>query len=226
MTKILLIEDEPGLVVSLTDRLLSEGYAVESVGDGETGTARALLGSHDLVLLDVMLPRKGGFDVCRDLRQKGVETPILILTARCQVMDRVLGLKLGADDFLAKPFDPLELLARIESLLRRSRSIACGTARYAFGDIVADFERAEFRRGGSPLNLSAVEFRLLRYFLEHRGELLTRNRLLDEVWGYRSDVFSRTVDQHVATLRRKVEPHPSCPRFLLTVHGLGYKFVA
>lgn len=223
--KILLVEDEPSLVVSLTDRLEDEGYAVEAVGDGEQAAERARPGAYDLVLLDVMLPKKSGFDVCRELRQKGVTTPILMLTARAQVVDKVVGLKLGADDYLTKPFDLLELSARVEALLRRAGQPGRSQAdRYSFGDVEVDLSRAQILQSGRPVELSALEFRLLRYLLEHRGELLSRDRLLDEVWGYSANVFSRTVDQHIALLRRKLEPDPSHPRFILTVHGLGYRF--
>ncbi len=224
--EILLIEDEPGLLLSLTDRLESEGYKVATAADGEAGLARALASPVDLILLDVMLPKKNGFDVCRDLRREGVETPILMLTARGEVIDKVLGLKLGADDYLTKPFDMMELLARVEVLLRRSRAIAvAASGRYAFGDVTVDFRRAQITRGGELVELSALEYKLLRYFIEQRGELLSRDRLLDEVWGYDAKVYSRTVDQHVAALRRKLEPTPSHPQFILTVHGLGYRFV-
>jgi two-component system alkaline phosphatase synthesis response regulator PhoP len=224
--RILLVEDEQSLVLGITDRLVSEGYAVESALDGEAGLSAAAGGSFDLIILDVMLPEKSGFDVCRDLRQRGVNTPILMLTARDQVVDRVLGLKLGADDYLTKPFEMMELLARVEALLRRTRTtVDLDAGGYSFGDVEVDFRGAEILRGGEPVDLSALEYKLLRYFIEHRGEILSRDRLLDEVWGYDASVYSRTVDQHVAALRRKLEPNPSRPRFLVTLHGLGYKFL-
>lgn len=223
--RILLVEDEEALVVSLTDRLVSEGYEVEPAGDGEAALERASREAFDLILLDVMLPGKSGFDVCRDLRQRGSATPILMLTARGQVVDKVLGLKLGADDYLTKPFDMLELLARVEALLRRAPATASPQGAYAFGEVRVDFRSAEITRGGEPVDLSALEYKLLRFFIEHRGELLSRDRLLDEVWGYDAIPSTRTVDVHVASLRHKLEPHPSHPRYLLTVHGLGYKFV-
>jgi two-component system alkaline phosphatase synthesis response regulator PhoP len=224
--RILLVEDEPGLVLPLTDRLVREGYEVETAGDGETGLSRALEGSFDLVILDVMLPRKNGFDVCRDLRQRGVEIPVLMLTARGQVVDRVVGLKLGADDYLTKPFEMMELLARVEALLRRSRatvSPAAGT--YAFGDVRVDFRRAEVTRAGEPVALSGLELKLLAYFIQHRGAVLSRDELLDKVWGYDATPTTRTVDVHVASLRQKLEPNPSRPERIVTVHRLGYKFV-
>ena len=221
--RILVVEDEAALRLALSDRLRSEGYEVETAGDGEQGWERARQGDFDLIVLDVMLPGRSGFDLCRDLRREGVATPILMLTARGEVLDRVLGLKLGADDYLVKPFETAELLARIEALLRRAQPDTEGGA-FAFGDVRVDFKRVEVTRAGEPVELSALEFRLLRYFVEHRGEVLSRDRLLDEVWGYSAEVYSRTVDQHVATLRRKIESDPRRPRHVVTVHGLGYRF--
>ena len=224
--RILLVEDEPALRRTLTDRLVSEGYAVEESGRGDDGFARAAGEHFDLVILDVMLPGKGGFDVCRDLRQRGVFTPVLMLTARGDVVDRVVGLKLGADDYLTKPFEMAELLARVEARLR-ARPPAAVTQReaYRFGAVEVDFRRAEVARGGRPVELTAKEFQLLRYFIEHRGATLSRDELLNGVWGYDAMPNTRTVDVHVAWLRRKVEPIPRRPQFILTLHGLGYKFV-
>ncbi len=224
--RILLVEDEPSLVLTLSDRLLSEGYEVATAGDGESGFNKAIEEPFDLIVLDVMLPRKSGLDVCRDLRQHGLQTPILMLTAKGQVVDKVVGLKLGADDYLTKPFDMMELMARIESLLRRARNtIGPAAGSYVFGDIRADFRRAEVLRAGQEVELSALELKLLQHFIEHRGEVLSRDHLLDEVWGYDATPFTRTVDVHVASLRQKLETKPSRPEFILTVHGQGYKFV-
>ena len=224
--RILLIEDEPTLVITLTDRLTSEGYVVESAEDGPSGLARATGGAFDLVVLDVMLPGMSGFDVCRDLRRGGSQVPILMLTARGQATDKVVGLKLGADDYLTKPFDMMEFLARVESLLRRARTpIAVSVGVYTFGDVQVDFHRGEIARAGQPVEVSALEFKLLAYLVEHREEVLTRDRLLQEVWGYDAAPYSRTVDVHVASLRQKLEPDPPKPRFILTLHGRGYKFV-
>src|SRR5918912_1232322 len=224
--RILLVEDEPGLVMTLTDRLVTEGYAVETAQDGEAGLAQAASAAFDLIILDVMLPRKNGFDVCRDLRQRGVSSPIIMLTARGQVVDRVVGLKLGADDYVTKPFEMIELLARIEALLRRAP--AADSAQlpetYRFGAVRVDFRRAEVVRDNEPVELSALEFKLLRYLIEHRGATLSRDELLNEVWGYDATPSTRTVDVHVAWLRQKLEPNPRHPQFILTVHGLGYKF--
>ncbi len=223
---ILLIEDEPGLVVTLVDRLTSEGYSVETVSDGNEAVPSAARGAFDLIILDLMLPNRSGFDICRDLRQQGLETPVLMLTARGQVTDKVVGLKLGADDYLTKPFEMIELLARIEALLRRRTAGSSPSGdRYRFGDVVVDFRKAEIEKDGRQVGLSAKEFQLLRHFIQHRGATLSRNELLDEVWGYNSMPSTRTVDVHVAWLRQKLETNPRRPQFILTVHGLGYKFV-
>lgn len=227
--RVLLVEDEPGLVMTLTDRLVAEGYEVESEVDAVNGLARASSESFDAILLDVMLPGGNGFDVCRTLRQRGIHTPILMLTARGQVVDKVVGLKLGADDYLVKPFEMVELLARIEALIRRvSTQTAAATATgetYRFGDVHVDFRKAEVNKAEQRVELSAREFKLLKYFIEHRGAALSRDELLNEVWGYNAMPSTRTVDVHVAWLRQKVEDNPRHPQFILTVHGLGYKFV-
>ena len=223
--RILIAEDEPSLVVTLTDRLQAEGYDVVAVGNGEEAVQRALSDGFDLLLLDIALPRKDGFDVCRDLRQHGASLPILMLTARTQTVDKVVGLKLGADDYLTKPFDMMELLARIEALLRRAGSSLGSLEGYTFDDVRVDFRGAEVVKAGEPIDLSALEFKLLRYLIEHRGEVLSRDQLLDEVWGYQAKVQTRTVDVHVAALRQKIETNPSRPEHVVTVHGLGYKFV-
>ena len=226
--RILLVEDELGLVMTLSDRLTSEGYAVVTAQDGDTGLARATNETFDLIILDVMLPHRGGFDVCRDLRQRGVGTPIIMLTARGQITDKVVGLKIGADDYVTKPFEMMELLARVEAQLRRaSVSLGGGTLSnevYQFGDVRVDFRRAEAYRGDNVVELSAKEFKLLRYLIEHRGAALSRDELLNEVWGYDAAVSTRTVDVHVAWLRQKLEPNQRHPQFILTIHGLGYKF--
>jgi two-component system alkaline phosphatase synthesis response regulator PhoP len=224
--KLLLIEDEPGLVVTLTDRLESEAYQVGVARDGPAGLKRATNETWDVIVLDVMLPGISGFDICRQIRHHGITTPIIILTARGQVVDKVLGLKLGADDYLTKPFDMLELTARIEVQLRRKAAMVPGATRqYRFGDVAVDFRKAEVARGSTVLDLSAREFLLLKYFIEHRESALTRDQLLNDVWGYRSMPSTRTVDVHVAWLRHKIEPDPKHPQYLLTIHGLGYKFV-
>jgi len=223
--RVLVIEDEAGLRLTLSDRLVSEGYAVETADDGAVGLERATREPYDLIVLDVMLPRMNGFDVCREVRQRGVTTPILMLTARGQVVDKVVGLKLGADDYLTKPFETIELMARLEALLRRRTSVPRPRGDiYRFGEVVVDFRSAEVTRGGQPIELSAREFKLLRHFIEHRGATLSRDELLTDVWGYDEMPLTRTVDVHVAGLRQKIESNPKSPAFILTVHGLGYKF--
>ena len=224
--RVLLVEDEPGIVLTVRDRLMKEGYLVETEADGAAGYDRAAREPFDVILLDVMLPKKSGFDVCRDLRQRNVRTPILMLTARGQVVDKVVGLKLGADDYLTKPFEMMELLARIEALIRRAPDAATPHAieRHRFGSIEVDFRRAEVRREGVAVDLSAREFGLLRYLIEHRGATISRDELLNEVWGYEATPTTRTVDVHIAWLRQKLETNPKHPEFILTVHGLGYKF--
>jgi two-component system alkaline phosphatase synthesis response regulator PhoP len=223
--RVLLVEDEPGLQLVLTDRLAAEGYRVETAADGDAAVRRATGEPFDIILLDVMLPGRDGFDVAKTVRQQGVQTPILMLTARTQVVDRVVGLKLGADDYLTKPFETIELLARMEALLRRAPS-ASGVSleRYQFGDVLVDVRKAEVTRNGHVVDLSAKEFQLLRYFIEHRGATLSREELLTDVWGYNAAPSTRTVDVHVAWLRQKLEPSPKTPRFILTMHGMGYKF--
>jgi len=226
-SRILLIEDEPGLVVTVSDLLASEGYVVESAADGESGLARAAADGFDLIVLDVMLPKKMGFDVCRELRQQGVDTAILMLTARTQVADRVTGLRLGADDYLVKPFDPAELLARVDALLRRiQKNNRLPVKSFQFGEVEIDFERAEARKGGLPVNMAAKELQLLRYLVDHRERVVTREEILQKVWEYSSEVSSRTVDVHVAWLRQKLEDQPQNPKHIQTIRGKGYRFTA
>jgi two-component system, OmpR family, alkaline phosphatase synthesis response regulator PhoP len=226
--KVLLVEDEEGLILTLTDRLQSEGFDVKSAADGETGFDFALTENFDLIILDVMLPRKNGYDVCRDLRGKGVETPILMLTAKGETIDKVLGLKLGADDYLTKPFEVIELLARVEALLRRSplQNQTSAAETFRFGNVTVDFRRAEVLKDNEKIELSAMEFKLLQFLIENRGRVHSRNELLDEVWGYDAMPSTRTVDVHVAWLRQKLENNPKYPQFIQTVHGFGYKFVS
>jgi two-component system, OmpR family, alkaline phosphatase synthesis response regulator PhoP len=224
--RLLLVEDEPSLLLTLGDRLRSEGYEVELAEDGQAGFERALAGGLDLIVLDLMLPRKNGFDVCRDLRARGVQTPVLMLTARGQIVDKVLGLKLGADDYLTKPFEMLELLARVESLLRRAGNAASagGPGVHVFGALRVDLERGTVERDGEPVELTTLELKLLSHLIERRGAVLSRDELLDKVWGYDAMPYTRTVDVHISALRQKLEPNPSKPQLILTVHGRGYRF--
>jgi two-component system alkaline phosphatase synthesis response regulator PhoP len=198
-----------------------------SAADGDAALKIATAEKFDLIVLDVMLPKKNGYDVCRDLRQQGNSTPILMLTAKGETIDKVLGLKLGADDYLTKPFEVIELLARIEALMRRSPATVNGRAdtSFEFGDVSIDFKRAEVLRAAAPLDLSAMEFKLLQFLIENRGTVHSRDALLDAVWGYDAMPTTRTVDVHIAWLRQKLEPNPKHPQYIQTVHGLGYKFI-
>jgi len=220
-----LIEDEPGLVLTLSDLLTGEGYALETASDGESGLARASAGLFDLVILDIMLPRKTGFDVCRELRQKGIDSAVLMLTAKTQVADRVVGLKLGADDYLTKPFDPAELLARVQALLRRvQKEDRIPVRTFAFDGIEADFERPLVTRHGDTVNLAAKEMQLFHFLVDHRERVVTREEILQKVWKYNSEVASRTIDVHIAWLRQKLEENPQHPKHIHTIRGKGYRF--
>jgi two-component system alkaline phosphatase synthesis response regulator PhoP len=223
--RILIVEDEQGLVMGLTDRLQSEGYTVETAEEGNKGFALARDNNYDLIILDVMLPHRNGYDVCRDLRQTGVQTPIIMLTAKDQTVDKVIGLKIGADDYVTKPFEILELLARIEVLLRRVPVVATSDSEvYHFGSVQVNFRSTEVYRDGRTVELSALEFKLLSYFIKNRRTTISRDKLLDEVWGYDAMPSTRTVDVHISALRQKLEDNPHHPQFFLTIHGLGYKF--
>lgn len=225
MTKILIVEDEPAMVSGLRDNFEFEGYEVITAGDGVEGLGRALSDSPDLVVLDVMMPRMSGLDVCKQLKVKKPALPIIMLTARGQEVDKVVGLELGADDYVTKPFSIRELLARVKAVLRRAQGAPKDQERYSFGDVEVNLRSCRVIRGGRPLEFSAKEFELLKYFLSHPGETVTRDRLLEDVWGYERFPTTRTVDAHIVRLRQKLEPKPEEPRFILTVHGIGYKFV-
>ncbi len=222
MTRILIVEDEASVALALEDDLKLEGYEVEVVADGESAIRRAKEGSFDLMLLDVMMPRKDGFEVCRELRRAALRTPIVLLTAKAQESDKILGLELGADDYVTKPFSPRELRARIKAVLRRTTGER--PELFAFGDVEVDFSRCEVRRAGTPVGVTALEFELLSTFIRLRGRALTRDRLLDEVWGQDVVVTDRVVDTHIANLRKKIEPEPAEPRYLVSVRGTGYRF--
>ena len=222
---ILLIEDEVGLRETLIDRLHAEGYSVQSAVDGEEGLEKASTSAFDLIILDVMLPRLNGLEVCRELRKRGVATPILILTVRNETVDKVVGLRIGADDYMTKPFDAAELLARIDALLRRL-STRPGEGLYQFGSVRVDLGRSQVTRGGERVYLTGREFQLLRYFVERAGTVIPRDELLRAVWGYDRETFTRTVDTHVRTIRQKLEEKPHWPALILTVSGVGYKLVS
>ena len=224
MRKVLIVEDDQAMAVALRDGFTYEGYAVNVARDGAAGLRMAEERSHDLVILDVMLPRMSGLDVCRQLRSSGNETPIIMLTARGQEIDKVLGLKTGADDYVTKPFSFLELMARVEAVLRRTSKSLETVEQVSFGDVELNFKTFEAKKGGRALDLSPREFKMMKYFVEHRGEVVTRDQLLDHVWGYEGLPLTRTVDMHIAKLRQKIEDTPSDPRHVITVHRVGYKF--
>ena len=224
MRRILVVEDEPTIATGLRDDLELEGYAVEVVDDGDVAMRRVLEGDFDLIVLDIMLPGMDGFAICREARMKGIQTPIIMLTAKGQEVDKVVGLELGADDYVTKPFSPRELLARIKAVLRRGHVEAKPAAKYVFADITIDLNRCEAMKNGRKIDLTAMEFKLLRAFLERRGQALTIDQILQEVWG--RDVFltDRVVYTHVNNLRSKIERDPRNPRLLVSVRGIGYRF--
>lgn len=222
MSRILVVEDDPGLALGLVDDLRLEGYEVDSAEDGVTAVNKAAFGRYDLLLLDVMLPGKDGFAVCRELRRGGMRMPIILLTARAQEAEKVLGLEIGADDYITKPFSPLELRARIKAVLRRTAPEVPPT--YRFGEIAVDFERCEVLLAGTRVELTPLEFRLLAAFIHHRGHALTRSQLLDEVWGHATFLSDRVVDNHIANLRKKIEPDPAQPKYVISVRSHGYRF--
>ena len=224
MRKVLIVEDDDSMAVALKDGFEYEGYSVALARDGAMGLKMATEEKPDLMILDVMLPKMNGLDVCRQIRKDGNNLPIIMLTARGQEIDKVLGLKLGADDYITKPFGFLELMARVEALMRRAQGGEPALDGYEFGGVGVDFKKCEVRRGGKLLFLSAREFRLLQYFIEHRGEVIGRDQLLDAVWDYDSAPLTRTVDMHVAKLRKKIEDTPADPKWIVTVHRIGYKF--
>jgi DNA-binding response OmpR family regulator len=223
--RILVIEDDQSLQSALCVRLRGKGYQVEAANDGTEGLEKVITLPFDLVILDVMLPDREGFDVCRDIRQAGLAIPILILSARRQTIDKVLGLKLGADDYVTKPFNAEELLARIDVQMRRAPVRSGSSGVHQFGPIRVDLGRAEVARHDIPVRLSAREYQLLRHFIEHAGVTIPRQELLRSIWGYSDQTLTRTVDVHVCGLREKLEQNPRCPDFILTVAGVGYKFV-
>jgi len=224
MPRVLIVEDDTAMATALQDGFVFEGYEIALARDGEAGLKAARDTAPDVIVLDVMLPKMSGLDVCKRLRSEGSNVPILMLTARGQEIDKVLGLKLGADDYVTKPFGFMELIARVEALLRRTTAGARATEVYGFGDVVVDFKKAELKKRGAPVELSARELKLLAFFVAHRGEVVPRERLLDQVWEYDAAPLTRTVDMHVAKLRKKIEDDPADPKFIVTVHRMGYKF--
>ena len=227
MKRILVIEDEPQMLLGLRDNLELEGYEVQTASDGDEGLGKANSFNPDLVILDVMLPKKNGFDVCRELRSRSATLPIVMLTARSAETDKVLGLELGADDYVTKPFSITELLARVRAVLRRagSQKPTGSNDMVRIGDIEIDFKLHQARRARQRIEFTAREFDLLRYFVQHTGQVVTREQILNEVWGYEEFPTTRTIDNFVAKLRQKIERAPHAPEHILTIHGSGYKFV-
>jgi DNA-binding response OmpR family regulator len=224
MARVLIVEDDAAMATALKDGFTFEGFDIVLAKDGEAGLKAAREMSPDVIVLDVMLPKMNGLDVCKRLRSEGSNVPIMMLTARGQEIDKVLGLKLGADDYVTKPFGFMELIARVEALLRRTRPGGVAGEVYGFGDVVVDFKKAEMKKRGEVVEVTARELKLLEYFIAHRGEVIPRERLLDQVWEYDAAPLTRTVDMHVAKLRKKVEDDPGDPKFIVTVHRMGYKF--
>jgi DNA-binding response OmpR family regulator len=222
---VLVIEDDEAMAVALRDGFTYEGYEVRVAMDGAEGLRLAEEGEQDLIILDVMLPKMSGLDVCKRIRRNGSKVPVIMLTARGQEIDKVLGLKTGADDYITKPFSFLELMARVEAVLRRTSGYSDSADTYQFGSVIVDFKRSEVRKGEETLILSPREFKLLRFLIDHRGEVVTRERLLDAVWDYDNVPFTRTVDMHIAKLRKKIEDRPHDPDYIVTVHRVGYKFM-
>ncbi len=225
MKKILIIEDDPALMAGLSESLSSENYTVLGAGDGEKGYKLALESGADLILLDLMLPLKDGLEVCRDLRKNGRNTPIIMLTSKNEEIDKVLGLEIGADDYITKPFSLKELLARIKALLRRAEPALPGIEEYSFGNVKMNLKKMEIEKEGNPLKLSATEYKILKYFIEHEGEVISRDKFLDDVWGYDAFPTTRTVDNYILSIRKKIEDDPSSPEHIVTVHTAGYKFI-
>lgn len=222
MPKILIVEDDKDIALGLEEDLSRHGYQIETVGDGERALSLGRDSQWDLIILDLMLPKKDGFEVCRELRREGIKTPIIMLTAKTHEAEKILGLELGADDYITKPFSPRELRARIQALLRRVSNDSLGN--YKFGECEVDFDRGEVRLNGQPINLSALEFRLLEAFVQRRGRLLSRDQLIDAAWGPAVIVTERVVDTHILNLRKKIEPKPEKPQYILSVRGMGYRF--
>jgi len=225
MQKILIVEDEPDMLMGLQDNLQFEGYQVLTATDGEQALEVAATACPDLIVLDIMLPKLDGFEVCKRLRAKGFDTPIIMLTAKSQEVDKIVGLELGADDYITKPFSVRELLARIKAVLRRRQTTPKQVETYEFDDVVVDFRKSIATKGGRTIELSHYEAGILKMLIENKGEPITRNRILDEVWGYELYPTTRTIDNHIVKLRQKLEDDPHNPKHIVTVHGMGYKFV-
>ena len=225
MKKILIIEDDPATIAGLEESLKDEHFEVSTSMSGQMGYEKALDGKYDLIILDIMLPDKNGTEICRDLRKNGVSTPILMLTGKKEETDKVIGLEIGADDYVTKPFSLRELIARVKALLRRPQEIRPDVEEYLFSDVYLNFKRNEVKKGNTQIKLSAMEFKVMHYFVQREGEVIERNQLLNEVWGYENYPSTRTVDNFILNLRKKIEDDHTNPKHLLTIHGAGYKFV-
>ena len=225
MKKILIIEDDPALLTGLSESLCNEKFAVTKAADGMKGYTFALQNDFDLVLLDLILPLKDGFDICKDLRKEGRNMPILMLTSKNEEIDKVLGLEIGADDYMTKPFSLKELIARIKALLRRAQPAVPGIEEYSFGNVIMNLKKMEVLKKGEAVKMSATEYKILKYFVEHEGEVITRDKFLDDVWGYDAFPTTRTVDNYILSIRKKIEDDPSSPEHIVTVHTAGYKFI-
>jgi DNA-binding response OmpR family regulator len=225
MKKILIVEDDSSILKGLKENLELEHFNILTESDGEDGYKSAIKNKPDLIILDVMLPSKNGFDICRDIRKENINTPIIMLTGKSAETDKVLGLELGADDYITKPFSIRELIARINAILRRVNNIEKEFDNYSFADVVIDFKKMEVKKGEKDIEMSLKEFEVMKFFVKHEGEVVTRNQLLDEVWGY--DVFptTRTVDNYILMIRKKLETNPSLPKHIITMHSAGYKFI-
>ena len=225
MKKILIIEDDPATLTGIEETLKEEHFDVSTVMSGQMGYEKAKEGGYDIIILDLMLPEKNGIDICKDLRKDGVNTPILMLTGKKEEIDKVIGLEIGADDYVTKPFSIRELVARVKALLRRPQEIRLEVEEYSFDNVYLNFKKQEAKKGNSLIEISVMEFKVMKYFIQREGEVIERNKLLDEVWGYENYPSTRTVDNLILNLRKKIEDDHSNPKHLLTVHGAGYKFV-
>lgn len=225
MNKILLIEDDPAIRLAVSESLVAENYYVTEAENGEKGLSLALKGNHDLIILDLILPDIDGIEICKTLRANNIRIPIIILTSRKDDIDKILGLEIGADDYITKPFNMRELIARIKAMLRRVTFDTSEIDKISFGNVEVDFRKFEVTKNGNPVKLSATEFRILHYFVQHEGEVISRDKFLDDVWGYDAYPTTRTVDNFILSLRKKIEDNPAEPQHLITVHKIGYKFI-
>ena len=225
MKKILIIEDDPATLRGLEETFSEEHYQVTTSMSGQMGFDKAMAENYDLIILDLMLPDKNGIDICKDLRNKGINTPVLMLTGKKEEVDKIIGLEIGADDYVTKPFSVREVVARVKALLRRPQEIRPEIEDYSFNDVYLDFKKQEAKKGNQYLEFSVMEFKLMKYFVQREGEVIDRNQLLDEVWGYENYPSTRTVDNFILNLRKKIEDDHSDPKHILTIHRAGYKFV-